>query len=251
MITSTYVNTGGLGRLGNTMFTIAGTIGIAIKNNQEYAFPEWVIKDNELFGGKADRMEDYFLNPLPRLTEDASNYQKSEYHWEYRPYRVRGNWNMFNHFQSEKYFSHCSDLIRHYFTLKDEQPQNEFIAVHIRRTDYDNHFHPRIGSEYYREAIKHFPNERFVIFSDDPKEAYSVMKDSGCENFSIHNGQHYMDDFGFMKSCKSFIIANSTFSWWAAWLGNHPEKKVIAPKKWFGDFYLKSDDIYAGGWTVI
>jgi predicted glycosyltransferase len=85
--------------------------------------------------------------------------------------------------------------------------------------------------EYYRQAIELFPNERFLVFSDDLNKAKEMFGDRVTYSVSTN----YLTDFALMKKCKSFITANSSYSLMAAILGEHPEKKIVCPKKWFGD----------------
>lgn len=232
MITCRAINTGGLGRFGNTCFSLASTIGIAVNNGQPYGFDEWIIKDNLLFGGQADRIDDYLVNPLPRIPEGLQ-FQDYGYHWEYRDYNIpTGNWNIQSHLQDERYFKHCIDLVRHYFRMKDEPEQNDYVAIHYRAGDYiddPNAYHPRQTKEYYLEAMSHFPDSKFVVLSDSP-EVFMRMMDGVYE---IGWG-NYLQDFRFMKRCHSFITANSSFSLMAAILGEHPDKKIICPLNWFG-----------------
>lgn len=237
MITSLSVNTGGLGRFGNTMWTIAGTIGIAIKNGQPFGFKDWVIKDNELFGGTADHMADYFLNPLPEISGDIS-FNNIPYHWEYKDYNIPyGNWNICSHLQDPRYFKDYMPIIRHFFRMKDEPEQNDYVAIHYRAGDYiddPDAYHPRCSKEYYLKAMSMFPKgTRFAVFSDSPDAWYNLMGDD-YEDVNESAGGHYMEDFRQMKRCKSFITANSSFSAMAAVLGEHPEKKIVMPSRWFG-----------------
>lgn len=238
MITSMSLNTGGLGRAGNQFFTLASLIGIAVKNGQPYAIPEWINRDNALFGENPDRMEDYFVNPLPRIPEGLT-FQDIPYHWEYRDYNIpTGNWNICSHLQDERYFKHCMPLIRETFRMKDEPEQNEFVAIHWRAGDYiadPAAYHPRCSMDYYQRAIRHFPEgQRCLIFSDDIEAAGKMFSSFGFLPVEAVD-QNYLKDFAMMKRCKSFITANSSFSLFAAILGEHPEKKIICPRRWFGE----------------
>ena len=253
MVTSTAIGRGGLGRFGNQMFTIAGVIGIAMKSGHDFAFPHWKNYDNALFGGEVTDFEQVFENPLPRVNGEVFN--EYGYFWGYRDIRLpQGNWSINAHLQSPKFFEHCIDEVRHYFRMKDEPEQNDYVAIHYRAGDYIDDpeaYHPRCSKEYYEQAMAMFPEGTdFWIFSDDKNAAFKIFGSTKGETVYVND---YLGDFKEMKKCKHFIISNSSFSAMAAHLGEHPEKKVIAPKKWFGKQAngLSSEDIYAKGWIII
>ena len=250
MITSTSISKGGLGRFGNQLFTIAGVIGIATKSGQPFGFGEWKNYDNALFGDEVTDFSEVFENPLP--DDRGLSFYEYGYFWGYRDINLpQGNWSINAHMQSPKFFDHCIDTIRHYFRMKDEPAQNEYVAVHYRAGDYIDDvkaYHPRQPKEYYERAAAHFEAEKFIVFSDDvhrAKEMFPWASDYSCGS--------YLDDFKLMKKCKSFIIANSSFSAMAAILGEHPEKKVVAPKLWFCEQAngLSAEDLYDKNWIVI
>lgn len=257
MITAKSISTGGLGRMGNQMFTIAGCIGIAVKSGQPYAFPEWITKDNEIFGQKPDNINEHLLKPLPALA-NANDFQDFGYFWGYQDIHLpNGNWSIDAHMQSEKFFKHCLPLIRETFTFKDEPPQNDYVAIHYRAGDYiddPNAQHPRCTEDYYHRSFAILRLEdysKFMIFSDDIVEAKRIFVG---ESFSFADGKSYIEDFKVMKSCKSFITANSSFSLMAAILGDHPDKKIIMPKNWFGSQMpteFNTDDIYPEGAIIL
>lgn len=256
MVTSLAIGTGGLGRFGNQLFTIAGVIGIADRSGQPFGFPEWKNYDNALFGGEVTNFSEVFENPLPDL-RGITDFLDFGYFWGYRKiFLPAGNWSINAHLQSPKFFEDSIEKVRHYFKMKHEV-DNYFdrVAVHFRAGDYiDNQdaYHPRQPKEYYQEAVKHFPKGTlFWIFSDDLKAASEIF--DFIDNKFIVNDKDYLEDFAFMKKCKHFIIANSSFSAMAAHLADHPEKKVIAPKLWFGSQAngLDASDIYDKNWIVI
>ena len=255
MVTSLSINTGRLGRFGNQLFTIAGCIGIAIKNGHEFGFPEWINQDNKLFGGNADKMSDYFVNPLPPIPD--VHWHEIGYKWEFElPNLGNHNYDIFRHLQSPKYFEHCIDVVRHFFTLKDEPEQNNYCAIHYRAGDYiDNPdaFHPRCSLDYYTKAMEHFSDEQqFVVFSDDIEKAMELFGGL-VKRINYVTEKDYIKNFAYMKKCKHFIIANSSFSAMAALLANHPEKKVVAPLRWFGTEGRgwETKDIYHESWIKI
>ena len=251
MVTSLSIATGGLGRFGNQMWTIAGCIGIARANGMNFAFPKWVNHDNVLFGANRDDLSRYFVNQLP-LLPDGRFWQDYGYFWGYKDVKLsNADWSINAHLQSPKFFEHCIDEVRHYFKMRDEGEQNEFCAIHVRAGDYvddPNAYHPRCSKDYYEKAVTLMPSEtKYIIFSDDLDFA---KKRTGIDG--IYLSQHYIDDFRLMKQCKHFIIANSSFSAMAALLADHPEKIVIAPDRWFGPHVdISAKDIYHPKWLVI
>jgi hypothetical protein len=169
------------------------------------------------------------------------------------------------YFQTEKYFKHIENEIRDDFIFKDEvlMPCKEMIssiknpiALHVRRSDYltnsDNH--PPCSIEYYQKALNFFDKDRnVIIFSDDPSwcQKQKLFFD---DRFMISENTDNRVDLCLMSLCDDFIIANSTFSWWGAWLSTKKNKKVIAPVQWFGTGYTKdydTKDLIPDDWTRI
>lgn len=257
MLTALSIGRGGLGRFGNTAFTIAGVIGIAVRSGQPYAFPRWQIHDNAIFGDTVDDIEQYLVSELPRLP-GGLQFEEYGYFWGYRDiFLPTGSYTIDAHMQSFKFFSHCIDTVREVFRFKDEPPQNDYVAIHYRAGDYindPNAQHPRCSKEYYEEAMKLFPvGTKFMLFSDAPVDWSIIM--GGFGDVNLHRkSASYIDDFKLMKRCHSFICANSSFSYMAALLGEHPEKKIIMPSRWFGSQMppeFDTKDIYPEGAVVI
>ena len=167
-------------------------------------------------------------------------------------YYLDGYW------QSEKYFKESESVIRNQFkpnkNLFDkilETPGLDTITVsmHIRRTDYvtSNGYHPIQSLEYYQNAIDLVGDyDTLYIFSDDIKWCKDNLQ---FKNMIFREGNSDIEDLYLMSICKHNIIANSSFSWWSAWLNNNPNKIVIAPKKWFGEkVNLNDKDIIPNNW---
>ena len=161
---------------------------------------------------------------------------------------VEGYW------QSFKYFEAYQDIIKKELTFKSEPSlQNarmleeigkvQSVAVHVRRGDYVTNpkckdLHGICSLEYYQKAAdylaRHIDDPCFYIFSDDPEWARNELTLPWATKVVDHNlGKADCEDFRLMTYCKHFIIANSSFSWWSAWLAQYPEKIVVAPKDWF------------------
>ncbi|MEI7620361.1 MAG: alpha-1,2-fucosyltransferase [Candidatus Falkowbacteria bacterium] len=173
------------------------------------------------------------------------------------------------YWQTEKYFSDIADIIRLEFTLKDKynnlNPEilNKIdsynsVSMHIRRGDYvsnqeTSEYHGICSLEYYRKAIsliaEKSPNPVVFIFSDDLKWCEENLKIDWPIVF-VEGNKGY-EDLIMMSRCKHNIIANSSFSWWGAWLNNNPSKMVIAPAEWFADKSINTTDVVPESWTKI
>lgn len=251
------------------LFQVAGCIGVARKCSQNFAFPKLICHDMvERFGSTEDpEVYKYLLNPLPEISLeeiDRMRFQRHNYFWEWRDgmlenelYLPTGNWDMYAHFQSIKFFEHCIDEVRHYFTFKDEFSQSDEVAIHMRFGDYiddGRSYHPVCSKEYYEKAVGHFPlDTKFVVFSDGSiEQIQSKLPGVDKERLTLIDAG-YLYSFKRMKSCKSFICANSSYSHMAALLGTHPEKKIIMPRRWFGEQAggLNFDSLYPQNAIVI
>lgn len=141
------------------------------------------------------------------------------------------------YFQDEFYFRDHVEAVRTLFSGDIPSP-TDAVAIHIRRGDYvNNPFYVDLTkTDYYERAIAMFPNERFIIFSDDTKWCEKEWKLFDRERMTISKGKDEVTDLNLMASCKAHIIANSSFSWWGAWLcPKYPDNRVVAPKEWFSD----------------
>lgn len=240
---------GRYGRAANAFYQVAGTIGIARRNGFDFAFPLLINWDHkERFGSSEDcDMYKHFVNPLPLY--DGPTLPDHPIEWGYREVNLTQSVSLSGHFQSEKYFEHAVDEVKWYLRMKDEPPLNDYVALHIRRGDYDDRYHPRIPESYYRAAMAEFPGRRFLVFSDD----IPTCKEMFGSDVEYSEGRDYLEDFKLMKRCQSFIVANSSYSAMSAVLGDAPDKKVIAPRPWFGPAYAQIDgeDIYGNTWKVI
>src|SRR5574343_213283 len=239
----TFNSLGRYGRLGNQMFQIASTIGIAVHNGYEYGFPKWMNWDaKERFNTDEDiEVHNWFLHPLPEVSVDLPDYF---IHWGFLGLKHPDFRSYSGHMQSDRYFCHCRELIEKYFTLKHET-RNDYTAIHIRLGDYGGGYHPILSDDYLRSATSYLGGP-YMLFSDGGELAWKRLKEMGIDS-ELFNG-NTLDSFREMKGCKNHIIANSTFSWWAAWLAGG---QVVAPSNWFGPAAgLSAKDIYCENWKV-
>jgi hypothetical protein len=136
------------------------------------------------------------------------------------------------YYQDPKWFEKYADDIRAMF--RPEGEPLDYVAIHIRRGDYiGNVFHVDLTlTDYYQKAMAEFgAHYEFLVFSDDIPWCQQNLHGS---NLSFHEGTE-LEDFSAMARCKHQIIANSSFSWWAAYLNPNPNKIVIAPQAWHPD----------------
>jgi hypothetical protein len=174
------------------------------------------------------------------------------------------------YWQSWRYFRNCENIIRRDFTFVQhsdaifEKTKNlilggESISLHVRRGDYVENLkaqnkHGSSTLAYYNEAIenmaKGLSQPIFFIFSDDPGWAFDNIKMKySCHYINDNFGNASFKDMQLMSLCRHHIIANSTFSWWGAWLNANPHKRVIAPLKWFANAQ-HVPDLFPDSWIV-
>jgi hypothetical protein len=232
---------GYFGWLGNQMFQYAATFSESKRLGTSCGFPENNPNLFELFTLSAEKLS----------YSQGIVYQEPTFHYKEIP--KQDNITLHGYFQSEKYFIDCKEDIKSEFSLRTpsypETLDDEYISLHVRRGDYLKYpgSHPLCGMEYYEEALCYLPDRPVKVFSDDWEWC---TKNFQGDRFHI-SSRNFMEDFELMTKCQHHIIANSSFSWWGAWLSN--SEKVIAPKKWFGpekhDHNTK--DLYPEGWIVI
>jgi len=143
--------------------------------------------------------------------------------------------------QDFNYFEDYKDEIKALYGDKIHAGGIDMVSLHIRRGDYvGNPFYVDLSTtDYYDKAIAEFPDESFLVFCAD-RQGNDEADRKWCENFlnekgidfEIAQGKTEIDDMNLMASCKAHIMANSSFSWWASYLGGG---KTVAPKKWFAD----------------
>jgi hypothetical protein len=255
----TFSRLGRWGRFCNGAFQVASSIGIARKNNCDFAFPLWQNHDGLNFESNID-IDVYkrFKNQLPLY--EGPPLPELGIPFGYQDVTITRDTDLLGHFQSQKYFDHCIDEVRHYLTMNDEPPQNDYVGLHFRGGDYGpasspqhpqgNEYHPRLGPSYYGQAMDLFHGAKFLVFTDTPAEARQMFGD----RVDYAEGKDYLEDFKSLKRCAHFIIGNSSFSAMAAILGEAKDKKVVAPRPWFGASYLKQLDgesIYSKEWAVL
>ena len=261
-------NLGNLGRLANQMFQYASLKGIARHRGYEFSIPpanvfgkrDPMVNTDEMniykvFG--LDKKNTVGLFPNQVLAERIHTFDAELFE------NCPDNIDIFGYYQTQKYFEHIEDEIRDDFTFDSELIKSckefleytyvfrDVIALHIRRGDYvSNPNHPSQSMEYYQRGLEMLPDLDVIVFSDDA-EWCKQQEIFSSDRFSISEGNTTDADLCLMSMCQYHVIANSSFSWWGAWLAK--SKKVIAPKNWFGGDCVNKDvsDMEFANWTWI
>lgn len=257
---------GNLGRLGNQMFQYASLRGIAAKHHYDYCLPpkEYAGKlDPNCASSDVNIFQCFKLTSAPSMILDAPQleegcFERDENIWENCP----DNISLFGYFQTEKYFKNIEKEIRKDFTFidsvkdscliyfKSKFDNSDVISLHIRRGDYLKYTHHPIPSiEYYKSALNFLPDLPVIVFSDDVEWCKQQSLFSS-DRFYISELNNTAIDLCLQTLCSYHVIANSSYSWWGAWLAK--SKNVIAPKKWFGPpLSHNTKDLYLNEWKLI
>jgi hypothetical protein len=240
------------GHLGNQLFQIAATAGIAKHNNQNFCFPEWSFRD-------------YFEYDFPKIEEKPFvHFQQSSFHFE--PVNLDDkDYDLEGWFQSENFFD--VGQTRKMFAFKDSILQNvksrleiafsrKTILISIRRGDFVDHpDYFQLPVNYYINALlENFPDwesRNLIFFSDD--SSYCKFHFSFLENAYFGDNLSAIEQMAVASLCDDFIISNSTFSWWCAWLGEKANSKVIRPLHYFTSSKNSTDnekDYFPDRWQV-
>ena len=169
-------------------------------------------------------------------------------------------------FQSPKYFEHNWDKLKDYLTFTKDIPiQTKTVSIHFRIGDYlkpcHSTHHPILTEEYYLNAIKHFDNSyNYIVFIEKDsidemnKRFPNLLKSINYKIANtITNIETDIDELQLMSKCEHNIIANSSFSWWGAYLNQNKNKKVIYPSVWFSGNLINNDtqDLFKDNWIKI
>lgn len=238
------------GGLGNMMFQLAAGASLAKDLNSDfvYTLDSWNCVTNYNIQNFPNTVFKNFKQvKIDSYVGNVSLYREQDF--SYRQLPAHTNLALDGYFQSEKYFIHNREYIKSLFDIPIDEKYKNYTFMHIRRKDYLLHsqVHPTCPLSYYREALNRIGADKVIILSDD---IAWCRKNIDIDNIDFSTSKTEFEDLSIMISCKNSIIANSTFSWWGAWLSNN--QNVIAPKLWFGPQGPKHwDDIYAKNWITI
>lgn len=236
----TFADLGKQGNMGNQLFQLSCTIALALRNNDEYVFPPWEFES-----------EFNLHNCFSSNIKYDNTYKESCFEFKEIPYRP--NMNLSGFFQSVLYFQDFKQKIKDLLTpVYHFNIESGLCSIHVRRGDYlkFQNCHPVQDMKYYEKAMEISGCKKFLVFSDD----INWCKQNFTGNmFDFSEYMRPAVDLAMMaKKCEHNIIANSSFSWWASFLNDNPNKIIIAPKKWFGPGLAHSPkDLITDDWKVI
>ena len=277
---------GNNGRLGNQMFQYAALRAIAAAKGYDWCIPPYGTPRVDNYSlANCFQMDSVTANNQYLLDRGhAPVVVEKHFHFDKELLELCPNdVSIHGFFQTEKYFAHIKEDIRKDFTFHDDLtvPVKGFldelkdpIFLHVRRGDPDlvdargfkwsytqcSEQHPPQSLEYYEKALTLFPEDQEVVVVSDSPEWVMEQELFKPDRFYVSTPEEkYPDgsytpyvDLCIMANCKGGIIANSTLSWWGAWLQNGAGK-IVAPKTWFGPAYPDNDtkDLYCEGWEVL
>lgn len=280
-----------LGGLGNQMFQYAAGLSLARRLDVEFAldlraFERYRLRDFALGrcrvrAGTARRQDllrwPLFAGPVVRRYSQLGRildwYVPPLLGFDPRWLDLQDGTLLDGYFQMERYFESVGDVLLGEFqpiaplspasrALVDEMRGTNSTAVHVRRGDYvtnphASRVHGVCSISYYEGAVRSLResggDRKLFVFSDDPQWVRSSMDLGGQVSYVEGNKEQPELDLHLMSHCRDFIISNSTFSWWAAWLGTRRSGagQVIAPDPWFADTTLQPEGLLPGHWRLL
>lgn len=277
------------GGLGNQLFQYAVARSLALKNNvninidysyynqagpdtpRQYLLDLFKVKVADNHSANSVYEKIHLLHKVLRKIGFKTRLYAKKYYFENgvgfdsRVLELKDHIWLTGFFQSYKYFSDIADILREEFKLRAVFPVNsnitetESVFIHIRRGDYvlnnaASRFFGLCSLDYYEGAIKlmkeKLTNPKFFIFSDDISWVKNNLKLDGAVYVSDGKLQDF-EELSLMSQCHHAIMANSSFSWWGAWLIDNKDKIVIAPKQWFTNKHANTDDLVPLGWIKL
>lgn len=247
-----------VGGVGNQLFQAAAAYAYAKKYDKNLILDDarWTISH----GSPGKSPSEYKDNIFKNFTFSSHNPEsaptqifESQFNYNELPY-VAGDVELNGYFQSLKYFEEYSEEFKdlldiNYAISNIENFGNLGVAAHIRRTDYLQHhaIHYVCDTDYFRKSFCFFPTETIDVYSDSIN--YVVNEFEFSKNLRFITGCNDITTLAMLSQYDSIIASNSSFSWWASFLGKK-KSKIIVPDKWFKN-YEEHDDIYRSEFTRI
>lgn len=255
------------GGLGNQLFQYA--FGRSLSS--EFQVPLFFNKSDLDCGRRHYALDPFKVDVKFKDPAGVARFEERQFTYDPNVHTANAGSYFVGYWQTEKYFTSTAPTLRQELTLKApvsartaEVAQQilsfpESTFVHVRRSDYLNPhtsaYHGNMTMDYYQSAMKYINDEtastaHYFVFSDDP--SWCRHNFPGCQivDHNIGKGKE-VEDLYLMSLCKNAIIANSSFSWWGAWLGDTRLDRIcVGPKKWFAGAQLNTEDIIPKRWVT-
>lgn len=217
----------------------------------------------------ARNAEKLFLHKInSQALPDAPVIWKERSFHRYSPIPKKSKIQLEGYFQNEKYFKHRRKEILELFAPPRELQEailakypflsSDALTVGVQVREYlkeypTGNYHPTHGREYYAKAFALFPDDAIFLISSNNLEFAKKCTYGLRDNIIYLAEQDYLKEFYTLVQCKSFVISNSSFGWWAAWLSTSPNKTIVAPSPWFAPPYRpnKANGLMPSGVVVI
>lgn len=278
------------GGLGNQLFQFAAGYSVAKRLNTDLLLhftlheadtkrrPAIAVLIKDLQWANQDQVKHYIpTNAASRIWQrllpfsQKVFYKESHFHYDEHIQKITDNTYLKGFWQSEIYFHNYASDIRHIIVdaissihlneqLVLKLSEQNSICLHVRKGDYlappYNTYYHQLKNEYYKKAVQKVTllngNGKVYIFTDDIQWVEQHL-DIDC-SFELITGKqtsHYFEDLRAMMLCHHHIIANSSFSWWSAWLSSRMQKTIIAPEKWFDQGPSDTEDLIPASWIKL
>jgi len=264
-------------RLNCPVFVDTSRLGVSLVGDtaREFAL-EWLVNPMQvvLSGRVANvsRIARRFVAKVVPITRSGI-FHEAGFPYDDRVSGIRLGTTLIGYFQSWRYFDDIASSLRTEFHQKAprspwfDSVTHEFensgpcIAVHVRRGDYlrsnNPAYHGLLGPDYYKTALEVLSTSgvsgRLAVFSDEPDLALQVLGDRGRDAYVVRAPQdaHPMESIALMSRCSAVVTANSSFSWWGAWLADPALTTVVSPAPWMANPLLDDRDLRPTNWLAV
>lgn len=259
------------GGLGNQLFGWAAGLGVSSELNSALSLDisKLQYRKYELDSFRLDDFIDTTIvanNMRNKFLKASSNFVESSFHYDERIRKIQNSVTLRGYFQSPKYFQSVTQLVRSRVVLKNETQEysslesiikkDKTLAVHVRRGDYVGlqNYHGLTSENYFNNAISFARRttnfDGIVVFSDDVEIAKRVIP--AADVFvSSEQLPSPAENLILMSKCSALIGSNSSFSWWAGFLGDNPSAIRIFPRPWFSEKNLDTRDLLLDHWFTL
>lgn len=276
-----------IGGLGNQMFQYAAGRALALRNGTQLRLDlGWLENQPALVTPRRYELDCFHVQAelcsiYPRTRRERARelvrlsprvWREEVFRFDPRVLELPDNVRLIGYWVDERYFLDAAAQIRDDFRFRyrpDERSaelaeeirgSRMAVSVHVRRGDYVSDertatLHGVLPHDYYTAAVRRIQsivaNPRFYVFSDDPDWCRSNLELGAPTVYVSHNQGHGWEDLRLMSRCAHHVIANSSFSWWGAWLNPRPDKIVIAPRRWIADDSYDTSHVVPPEWVTL